>query len=63
MKEQLNALWAKVVANKHIVIPVVTGVVCAAIGAAVATGIANAREDMFLSVYEEDVPMDETVTE
>lgn len=61
MKEQLTALWAKVVENKHIVIPVATAVVGGLIGAAITSTIIGAQNDQ--PFFEEMVYQIDTTTQ
>lgn len=48
MKEQLLALWGKVVENKDVVIRVGGAAVGAAVGLAIAAIVVNAQEDSLL---------------
>ena len=61
MKEQLQALWAKVVENKHIVIPVATAVVGSLIGAAITSTIISAQNDQ--PFFEEMVDQIDTIVQ
>jgi len=48
MKDQLQALWAKAVEHKQVLIQIGATLAGAAVGALVATAISNARNDMLL---------------
>ncbi len=63
MNQKLEALWAKAVENKAVLIPVGTALLGALIGATVATAFSNARQDLLLEeVFMEQVQTP-TVTE
>jgi phosphate/sulfate permease len=61
MNEKLAALWAKVVENKHIVIPVATAVVGGLIGAAITSAIISAQNDQ--TFFEEVVDQIDTISQ
>jgi predicted membrane-bound spermidine synthase len=61
MNEKLAALWAKVVENKHIVIPVATAVVGGLIGAAITSTIISAQNDQ--TFFEEVVDQIDTISQ
>lgn len=51
MKEKLEALWGKVVENKHIVIPVATAIVGGLIGAAITNAVLTNMQNESLASY------------
>jgi hypothetical protein len=59
MKDQLKALWAKVIENKHIVIPVCTAVVGGLIGGKITSVIINRQEPQV--IWEDVVDQNDTI--
>lgn len=55
MKEQLVALWGKVVENKAVVIKVGSAVAGALLGVVVAAIVENAQEDMSAQLTDDDI--------